>query len=148
MDSQAKGVMTVPELCDYLQLSEAKVREMLRQGTLPAVLIGRQWRIRRSAIDRWMEAQEQAAKVITRRGGQERVIARGDRLARAVMYESEDLPSPKPPRQSRTVEEVDPGARKPPLAPTPAEVSPEVRRQMAEEAVKREREERRAKGRR
>jgi excisionase family DNA binding protein len=116
MDSQAKDVMTVPELCEYLQLSEAKVREMLRQGTLPAVLIGRQWRIRRSAIDRWLAEQEQARKVITRRGGRERVIARGDRLAKAVMYEPEDLeaiPPLKPPRQSQAIDEAEAGAHKP-----------------------------------
>jgi excisionase family DNA binding protein len=58
MDSHSKDIMAVLELCEYLQMSEAKIREMLRQGTLPAVLIGRQWRIRKSAIDRWMAEQE------------------------------------------------------------------------------------------
>jgi excisionase family DNA binding protein len=123
--------MTVSELCEYLQLSEAKVRDMLRQGTLPAVLIGRLWRIRRSAIDRWLAEQEQATKVLSQQGRQERLIARGDRLAKAVTYTSEDLeslPSPKPPRQSRVVEEADAGARKPPLAGAPDRKSRAVRR--------------------
>ena len=127
MNSQAKDIMTVPELCEYLQLSEAKVREMLRQGTIPAVLIGRQWRIRRSAIDRWLAEQEQAAKVITQR----RVITRGDRLASAVTYDPEEIkhmPSPKPPRQPSVVEEADPGAHKPQPARAPNQKSGGVRR--------------------
>jgi excisionase family DNA binding protein len=67
MDSSAKDVMTVLQLCEYLQLSEAKVRNMLRQGELPAVVIGRQWRIRKSAIDAWLAEQERKRPAYRRR---------------------------------------------------------------------------------
>jgi excisionase family DNA binding protein len=125
MDSRSRDVMTVPELCDYLQMSEAKVREMLRQGTIPAVLIGRQWRIRRSSIERWLAEQEQAAKVVTQYGGPRPGT---DRLGQALSYQPEDLPLPKPPRPSHTVEEADPGARKPRPAGAPDRKSGSVRR--------------------
>jgi excisionase family DNA binding protein len=125
MDRQPRDVMTVPELCDYLQLSEAKVREMLRRGELPAILIGRQWRIRKAAIDAWLAAQERAVKVITQYGGTRPIE---ERLDRAVTYRPEDLPPPKPPRQSRTIDEAEAGAHKPPLAGTPDRKSGGVRR--------------------
>lgn len=144
MESSAKDVMTVLELCEYLQLSEAKVREMLRQGTIPAVLIGRQWRIRKSAIDAWLAEQEQVVKVIKQHGGHR---PEADRLGQALSYRPEDLPLPKPPAPSRTLEEADPGARKPRPEPAPAESSPVERRKLAREALQRDRQERGAKGR-
>jgi excisionase family DNA binding protein len=144
MESRVKDVMTVPELCEYLQLSEATVREMLRKGTIPAVLIGRQWRIRKTAIDGWLAAQEKAVKMIRQRGGDRR---RADWPIQAASNRPQDLPLPKPPRPPRTVEEVDPGARNPRPAPAPTEVSPEERRKMAKEAIDRGRRERKAKGR-
>lgn len=135
MDRQPTDIMTVLELCTYLQLSEAKVREMLRRGVIPAVLIGRQWRIRKVAIDKWMEAQEQADKVVPRRQAQEdlaAIMAEESReaqaqvvddqgvdphgaeraLEHALQYAAPSLPKP-PKRQPRTAKEVPSGARKP-----------------------------------
>jgi hypothetical protein len=116
----------------------------LRQGTIPAVLIGRQWRIRKSAIDGWLAEQERAVKVIKQHGGHR---PGEDRLSRAAAYRPEDLSLPKPPRQQRTVEEVGPGARKPRSESAPAESSPVERRKLAREALQRDRQERGAKGR-
>jgi hypothetical protein len=90
---------------------------MLRQGTIPAVLIGRQWRIRRAAIDAWLAAQEKVAKVITQRGGRRPVGASGDRLSRAATFTPEELehiPLSKPPRPPGTAKRPASGARKPP----------------------------------
>lgn len=100
MERPPRDVMTVLELCDYLQLSEAKVREMLRQGTLPAILIGRQWRIRKSAVDKWLAQQEQARKVIKRHGRKREIepeavpeeasAAVQSRLGRALQHRYQD----------------------------------------------------------
>jgi excisionase family DNA binding protein len=153
MDSQARDVMNVLELCEYLQMSEAKIREMLRQGTIPAVLIGRQWRIRKRAIDRWLEEQEgkHAARTRVQRSlpRLEREVETGnvarDRLDLAIETAT-PLP-PKPPRQPRTVEKADAGTRKPPPAPPLApEVEAAARRQRAQEVLKQQRVGRGAKG--
>lgn len=135
MDSQPSDVMTVVELCGYLQFSEAKIREMLRQGLIPAVLIGRQWRIRKSAIDKWLEAQEQGQKVVPRRRAQEdlaKIMGQESREAQAQVEDDQRLyanrakralekaleyatPSlPKPPKPPRATKKTPSGARKPP----------------------------------
>lgn len=47
-------VMTVDQVCRYLQLSRAKVYRLAGDGELPAVKIGDQWRFFRPEIDRWL----------------------------------------------------------------------------------------------
>jgi excisionase family DNA binding protein len=134
MDSQEKDIMTVLELCAYLQLSEAKVRDLLRRRELPAVLIGRQWRIRRSAIDRWLAEQEDKqgarARQVTELAQLERQIKgtegllkvkrrQQSRLGRALVWaeerrEDQEPLSPKPQgRQSQVIEGAGAGAHKP-----------------------------------
>ena len=45
-------VMTVRDVADYLKLDERTVYNLANSGKLPAVKIGKQWRFRRSMIDR------------------------------------------------------------------------------------------------
>lgn len=45
-------VMTVRDVADYLKLDERTVYNLANRGKLPAVKIGKQWRFRRSMIDR------------------------------------------------------------------------------------------------
>lgn len=45
-------VMTVRDVAEYLKLDERTVYNLAIKGKLPAVKIGKQWRFRRSQIDR------------------------------------------------------------------------------------------------
>ena len=49
------------EVLDYLRINARTVYRLIRSGELPAVRIGRQWRIRRDDLDLWLEAQRPAA---------------------------------------------------------------------------------------
>jgi excisionase family DNA binding protein len=49
--------LTTEEVLDYLQVNLRTVYRLIKAGKLPAVLVGRQWRVRRSDLDAWLEAQ-------------------------------------------------------------------------------------------
>lgn len=50
-----KEVMTVRDVAEYLQISEASVRRMLKAKKLPGFKIGQQWRFRKITVDKWMD---------------------------------------------------------------------------------------------
>ncbi len=50
--------MTVKQVAEYLQISEAKVYTLARAHQLPAVRVGSQWRFDQSEIDAWLKGQE------------------------------------------------------------------------------------------
>jgi excisionase family DNA binding protein len=47
-------VLTIKEVAQYLRLSEAKVYEMARNGTIPAFRIGKSWRFQRDSLMAWI----------------------------------------------------------------------------------------------
>ena len=48
-------VMTVAELAEYAGLPELVVRRLAREGVIPALKLGREWRIKRDLLERWMQ---------------------------------------------------------------------------------------------
>jgi excisionase family DNA binding protein len=50
-----KDVMTLKELAEYLQTSEASIRRLLKAKKLPAFKLGQQWRFRKTLVDKWMD---------------------------------------------------------------------------------------------
>jgi excisionase family DNA binding protein len=48
------AIMTVDEVAKYLTLHPLTVRRLARDGEIPAVKIGRQWRFKRDLLDRWL----------------------------------------------------------------------------------------------
>jgi excisionase family DNA binding protein len=51
--TQASELMTVKEVMVYLKLSRATIQRWCHTGALPAVKIGKEFRIRRGDLDRW-----------------------------------------------------------------------------------------------
>ncbi|MBN1935867.1 MAG: helix-turn-helix domain-containing protein [Anaerolineae bacterium] len=49
--------MTVAEVAEYLHLHPLTVRNLIRKGELPAYKVGREWRIDRAALNRWIVEQ-------------------------------------------------------------------------------------------
>lgn len=54
-------IMTVNQVAEYLGLPPPKVRHLARDGDIPAFKIGRQWRVNRERLDRWI-AERSARK--------------------------------------------------------------------------------------
>jgi excisionase family DNA binding protein len=58
LESMRGGIMTASQVSAYLQISEGRVYEMARSGSIPAVKIGQRWRFKKDRIDRWLDDLE------------------------------------------------------------------------------------------
>ncbi len=50
-------IMTIAQVAEYLGLHELTVRRLAREGAIPALKLGRQWRVKRDMLDSWIETQ-------------------------------------------------------------------------------------------
>ena len=48
-------VLTIEELSTYLKIPKSTLYKIVREGKVPCQKIGRHWRFRKEAIDRWLE---------------------------------------------------------------------------------------------
>jgi excisionase family DNA binding protein len=55
------GFLTIEEVLGYLNVTSRTIYRLIRIGELPAVRIGRQWRIRRADLDLWLSRQRTTA---------------------------------------------------------------------------------------
>ncbi|MEW5983527.1 MAG: helix-turn-helix domain-containing protein [Acidobacteriota bacterium] len=54
------GLLTPPEVLGYLRVTARTLYRLMRGGQLPAVRVGRQWRVSRTALDEWLRHQQPA----------------------------------------------------------------------------------------
>jgi excisionase family DNA binding protein len=54
--------LTTDEVLGYLKVNARTVYRLIRSGQLPAIRVGRQWRVRRSDLDAWLERQRVVAR--------------------------------------------------------------------------------------
>ena len=55
MEENPGDVLTIDELAVYLKISKSTLYKVVREGKIPSQKIGRHWRFRKGAIDRWLE---------------------------------------------------------------------------------------------
>jgi len=48
-------IMTIGETAAYLRISKSSLYKLAQEGRIPCQKVGRHWRFRREAIDRWLE---------------------------------------------------------------------------------------------
>ncbi len=48
-------VLTIDELAAYLRIPKSTLYKLVREGKVPCQKVGRHWRFRKPAIDRWLE---------------------------------------------------------------------------------------------
>jgi excisionase family DNA binding protein len=53
-DVDETNMLTIAEVAKYLKLHELTVRRLAREGELPAFKVGRQWRIKRDLLEKWI----------------------------------------------------------------------------------------------
>ncbi len=56
-------LMTLQEVADYLRVTKKTIYRLLRQGRIPAVKVGQQWRFYKVSIDEWLHQSSVEAKV-------------------------------------------------------------------------------------
>jgi len=55
MDERKDQILTIDELSSYLKISKSTLYKLAREGKVPRQKVGRHWRFRKEAIDRWLE---------------------------------------------------------------------------------------------
>ncbi len=55
MDEKPGAILTIDELSAYLKIPKSTLYKLVREGKVPCQKIGRHWRFRKEAIDRWLE---------------------------------------------------------------------------------------------
>ena len=61
MDEKPSDVLTIEELSVYLRIPRSTLYKLVREGKVPSQKVGRHWRFRKEAIDRWLD-ETRAAK--------------------------------------------------------------------------------------
>ena len=56
-----KDWLSVADICEYMDVSPFVVTRVLRSGELPAVKMGREWRVSRLDFEDWLNAQRLSA---------------------------------------------------------------------------------------
>ena len=59
MKSEPDAVLTIDEMAEYLKIAKSTLYKLAQEGRIPAQKVGRHWRFRKAAIDRWLEAKGQ-----------------------------------------------------------------------------------------
>ena len=57
MSQRHRSFLTTGEVLAYLRVAPRTIYRLVRNGELPAVRVGRQWRFRRSDLDEWLDRQ-------------------------------------------------------------------------------------------
>ena len=52
----ANEIMNVAELAKYLRIPRSTAYRLAQGGRIPCQKVGRHWRFRKEAVDRWLEA--------------------------------------------------------------------------------------------
>ena len=55
MTTKLPDVLTLEELSVYLKIPKSTLYKIVREGKIPCQKVGRHWRFRKVAIDRWLE---------------------------------------------------------------------------------------------
>jgi len=55
MSSEPQQVMTIDELAAYLKVAKSTLYKLAQEGRVPGQKVGKHWRFKKDAIDRWLE---------------------------------------------------------------------------------------------
>jgi len=61
MQTEEVQVMTVDEVAEYLRIPRSSLYKLAQQGRIPCQKVGRHWRFRREALERWLDAESRRA---------------------------------------------------------------------------------------
>ena len=62
---QPDPIMTIDEVAEYLNLHPLTVRRLARDGVIPVFKAGRQWRVKRAILDRWLTEESMKNVVLS-----------------------------------------------------------------------------------
>ena len=59
--SASTSLLTTDEVLEFLRVKSCTVYRLIKSGDLPAIRIGRRWRVRRSDLEAWLDAKRPSA---------------------------------------------------------------------------------------
>ena len=59
MNNSKHEILTLEEVAHYLRLKPQTIYKWAQEKRIPAVKLGKEWRFRRSVIDKWFDDQLQ-----------------------------------------------------------------------------------------
>ena len=59
----APAVMTVAEVAEYLRIPRGSVYKLAQQGRIPCQKVGKHWRFRREALEKWLSREMLQAEI-------------------------------------------------------------------------------------
>lgn len=62
MDKPSDSAMTMDELSAYLKIAKSTLYKLAQEGKLPGQKVGRHWRFRKDAVDRWLDQKPRTRK--------------------------------------------------------------------------------------
>jgi len=61
--ARKSNLMTIEEVAEYLRVHPSTVYRLVRQGALPAVKIGKQWRVDRETLEEWLRGRATGGEI-------------------------------------------------------------------------------------
>jgi excisionase family DNA binding protein len=61
MNDTNASLLTVAEVIAFLKVKSCTVYRLIKTGDLPAIRVGRRWRVRRSDLETWLEGKRLSA---------------------------------------------------------------------------------------
>ena len=55
-------LLRASDIAEFLNVSKSRAHELMANGTLPAIRIGRSIRVSRKSLERWIREQEEKAR--------------------------------------------------------------------------------------
>ena len=55
------ALMTTDEVLAFLKVKSCTVYRLIKSGDLPAIRVGRRWRVRRNDLEAWLEGKRPSA---------------------------------------------------------------------------------------
>jgi len=68
MQTRTGAVLTVDELAGYLRIPKSTLYKLAQEGKVPGQKVGRHWRFRKEAVDRWLDRTEDHRGVASQGG--------------------------------------------------------------------------------
>ena len=53
----SKEIMTIKEVSEYLKMNYRTVYRLAERGEIPAFKLGKNWRVKKDLLDKWIEEQ-------------------------------------------------------------------------------------------
>jgi len=64
--ARGKDLLNVADVAEYLRVEQTTVQRWCREGSLPCMKIGKEWRIRHQALERFLERSERSESLVGR----------------------------------------------------------------------------------